>query len=151
MSRDTQPRYMVRKLSYLIPFNKIISGARSRNRTGTEFNLRRILSPVCLPISPPGPMSIQTVGIIYDRLVKFSKNYCFWKKMGIIKVLIIALLAWVAFKIYSGLKLRSKRANDLRLNKKIVPCSFCKTHIPTASAIKIGNKYFCSLDHSKNA
>ena len=54
-----------------------LNGARSRNRTGTEFNLRRILSPVCLPISPPGPMSIQTVRIIYDRLVKFSKNYCF--------------------------------------------------------------------------
>ena len=53
-----------------------LNGARSRNRTGTEFNLRRILSPVCLPISPPGPMSIQTVRIIYDRLVKFSKNYC---------------------------------------------------------------------------
>ena len=52
-----------------------LDGARSRNRTGTEFNLRRILSPVCLPISPPGHGNKQTVGIIYDRLVKFPKNY----------------------------------------------------------------------------
>jgi len=36
------------------------------------------------------------------------------------------------------------------LNKKIIPCSFCKTHIPLASAIKVKNKYFCSVDHSKN-
>ena len=128
-----------------------MNGARSRNRTGTEFNLRRILSPVCLPISPPGPMSIQTLRIIYDRLVKFSKNCCLREKMGVTKLLTIAILVWVAFMIYSKLKSGSKKANNKRSNKKIVPCSFCKIHIPIASAIKIGNKYFCSLDHSKNA
>ena len=59
-----------------------LNGARSRNRTGTEFNLRRILSPVCLPISPPGLMSIQTVRIIYDRLVKFFEKLLFMKEDG---------------------------------------------------------------------
>ena len=34
------------------------NGAQGRNRTGTEFNLRRILSPVRLPISPPGQMTL---------------------------------------------------------------------------------------------
>ena len=71
--------------------------------------------------------------------------------MGITKLLIIALLVWVAFKIYLVFKSGSKKANNKGSNKKIVPCSFCKIHIPLASAIKIGNKYFCSLDHSKNA
>ena len=71
--------------------------------------------------------------------------------MGITKILIIAILAWVVIKIYLGLKSHSKRANDIRSNKEIVPCSFCKTHIPIASAIKVGNKYFCSLTHSRNA
>ena len=70
--------------------------------------------------------------------------------MGITKLLIIALLVWVAFKIYLGFKSRSKRADIKVSNKKVVPCSFCKVHIPITSAIKIGNKYFCSLDHSKN-
>ena len=31
-----------------------INGAQSRSRTGTDFKVRRILSPVRLPISPPG-------------------------------------------------------------------------------------------------
>ena len=31
-----------------------INGAQGRSRTGTDFKVRRILSPVRLPISPPG-------------------------------------------------------------------------------------------------
>ena len=30
------------------------NGAQGRNRTGTDFKVRRILSPVRLPVSPPG-------------------------------------------------------------------------------------------------
>ena len=71
--------------------------------------------------------------------------------MGITKILIIALLIWVAFKVYSFVKLRAKNSDDYRLNKKIIPCSYCKIHVPLASAIKVNNKYFCSIDHSKNA
>jgi len=71
--------------------------------------------------------------------------------MGITKILIIAILFWVAFKVFTGLKSRAKTANDKKLNKKIIACDFCKIHIPLASAIKVNNKYFCSLDHSKNA
>ena len=71
--------------------------------------------------------------------------------MGITKILIIALLVWVAFKVYSAVKSRSKNPDDNRLNKKIIACDFCKTHVPITSAIKVNKKYFCSLDHSKNA
>jgi len=71
--------------------------------------------------------------------------------MGITKILIIAILIWVAFKVYSVVKSRSENSDGSRLNKKIIPCNFCKTHVPIASAIKVNNKYFCSLDHSKNA
>ena len=71
--------------------------------------------------------------------------------MGITKILIIAILFWIAFKVYTDLKSRAKTANDKKLNKKIIACDFCKIHIPLASAIKVNNKYFCSLDHSKNA
>ena len=31
-----------------------INGAQGRSRTGTDFKVRRILSPVRLPVSPPG-------------------------------------------------------------------------------------------------
>jgi len=71
--------------------------------------------------------------------------------MGITKILIIALLVWTAFKVYLVVMSKSKNSDDNRLNKKIIPCSFCKTHVPLASAIKVKNKYFCSMDHSKNA
>ena len=71
--------------------------------------------------------------------------------MGITKILIIAILFWVAFKFYTGLKSRAKTANEKKFNQKIIACDFCKTHIPITSAIKVNKKYFCSLDHSKNA
>jgi len=71
--------------------------------------------------------------------------------MGITKILIIALLVWTAFKVYSVVKSRSKNSDDNRFNKKIIRCSFCKIHVPLSSAIKVNNKYFCSIDHSKNA
>ena len=71
--------------------------------------------------------------------------------MGLTKILIIALLIWTAFEVYSAVKSRSKNSDDNRLNKQIIPCSFCKTHVPFSSAVKVNNKYFCSIDHSKNA
>ena len=71
--------------------------------------------------------------------------------MGLTKILIIALFIWVAFKIYQVITSRPNKGDERRFNKKIIPCNFCKTHIPLDSAIKVNNKYFCSLDHSKNA
>ena len=69
--------------------------------------------------------------------------------MGITKILIIVLLIWAVFKVNSVIKSRAKKSDNDRLNKKIIPCSFCKTHVPVASAIKVKNKYFCSINHSK--
>ena len=71
--------------------------------------------------------------------------------MGIIKILIIAILIWAAFKFYRSFKSRTKIVHNKDSNKKIIACNFCKTHVPIASAIRVNNKYFCSLDHSKNA
>ena len=39
--------------------------------------------------------------------------------MGITKILIIAILFWVAFKFYTGLKSRAKTANEKKLNIKM--------------------------------
>ena len=61
------------------------------------------------------------------------------------------MLIWLAFKVCTNLKSRTETANDKKFNKKIIACDLCKTHIPIASAIKVNNKYYCSLDHSKNA
>ena len=39
---------------FFIFSNSFFNGAQGRSRTGTDFKVRRILSPVRLPISPPG-------------------------------------------------------------------------------------------------
>ena len=44
---------------------QFINGALGRNRTGTEFEVRRILSPVRLPVSPPGHFAIEIACILY--------------------------------------------------------------------------------------
>ena len=56
------------------------NGAQGRTRTGTDFKVRRILSPVRLPVSPPGrgyknlngdPQAIRTP----DPLIKSQMLY----------------------------------------------------------------------------
>ena len=57
-----------------------INGALGRNRTGTEFEVRRILSPVRLPVSPPGHFAIEIACIIYNEFRRFATlflNYFF--------------------------------------------------------------------------
>ena len=39
---------------YMLHSEIMMDGAQGRSRTGTEFNLRGILSPLRLPVSPPG-------------------------------------------------------------------------------------------------
>ena len=46
---------------------------RSRNRTGTALSSHRILSPACLPVSPPG----QVVQIYYYSVLDKAVNYQF--------------------------------------------------------------------------
>ncbi len=51
-----------------------VRGAEDRNRTGTEISLRRILSPLRLPVPPPRH-------IIICQTVKGSVvNYFFWRR-----------------------------------------------------------------------
>ena len=40
-----------------------INGAQGRSRTGTDFKVRRILSPVRLPVSPPGHLMEVPTGL----------------------------------------------------------------------------------------
>ena len=44
-------------------FNYLFNGAQGRNRTGTDFEVRRILSPVRLPVSPPGHLMEVPTGL----------------------------------------------------------------------------------------
>ena len=70
-------RLFMRVLWTLLDCKKLTDGARNRNRTGTHFlRLRRILSPLCLPISPPGRFleSVPEPNSIMATLFKEREN-----------------------------------------------------------------------------
>ena len=53
--RSRTPNLLIRSQAlYPVELLAHINGAQGRSRTGTDFKVRRILSPVRLPISPPG-------------------------------------------------------------------------------------------------
>ena len=49
------------------------SGARGRNRTGTNYYVREILSLLCLPIPPPG----QVFSIQINLTRSIALRFCF--------------------------------------------------------------------------
>ena len=54
-SRNRTHNLLIRSQAlYPVELLAHINGAQGRSRTGTDFKVRRILSPVRLPISPPG-------------------------------------------------------------------------------------------------
>ena len=52
--------------------NRLESGARSRSRTGTAVSSRGILSPLCLPISPSGPLKQANFSRLREWLAVFA-------------------------------------------------------------------------------
>ena len=51
---ESNPRSQLGRLKFYHWTTPALNGAQGRSRTGTDFKVRRILSPVRLPISPPG-------------------------------------------------------------------------------------------------
>ena len=56
-------------------------GARDGNRTRTDISAHRILSPACLPIPPPEPISLKMKGSLASTIFK---NYPEDKKFPVI-------------------------------------------------------------------
>ena len=51
---ESNPRSQLGRLKFYHWTTPALNGAQGRSRTGTDFKVRRILSPVRLPVSPPG-------------------------------------------------------------------------------------------------
>ena len=47
--------------------------------------------------------------------------------------------------------MRSDKISQSSDSTKVVPCSFCKVHIPINKATVVKNRFYCSEEHSKNA
>ena len=69
--------------------------------------------------------------------------------MGLIRLLIIALIAWIVF---SALKDWLNRPDQPKKRaggeiEQMVKCAHCGLHVPESEAIRAGGSYYCSNAH----
>lgn len=74
----------------------------------------------------------------------------------IIRLLILLLVVWVGLKLVRFVKQRQGELPNARQGSAgssqleadiIVPCNECGTHLPQASALQEGKRYFCCRAH----
>lgn len=70
--------------------------------------------------------------------------------MTLIRILIIALVAWLLLRMLKNW-INRYQVNQQHSHKPgietIVRCSHCGLHIPKQEAIESDNKYYCSREH----
>lgn len=74
--------------------------------------------------------------------------------MGLIRLLIIAALIYLIWRVVKGLlSERRRRDNNTRgagpLSQKMVKCHQCGVHVPEREAFQHNNLAFCSQDHQR--
>lgn len=70
--------------------------------------------------------------------------------MGIVRLLIIGVVVWLAFKLLKRLTNRPSISEDRAKDspaKKIVECKQCGLHIPIDEALPKDSDYFCCSEH----
>jgi uncharacterized protein len=65
----------------------------------------------------------------------------------IVKILILALLVWLGYKIYLASKKIIDNAPSKSIAQDIVKCEKCGVHIPISDALKNDDMYYCSKEH----
>ena len=65
----------------------------------------------------------------------------------IVKLIVLLLLIWIGFRIYSLIQKKSSGSSTKTIVQDMVSCEKCGIHLPVDEALKIGDKYFCSKDH----
>ena len=68
----------------------------------------------------------------------------------IVRLIVLALLVWLGFRVYRFLQKKSSDTASKAIIQDMVRCEVCGTHTPVDEAIKVGNRYFCSTDHSSD-
>jgi uncharacterized protein len=66
----------------------------------------------------------------------------------IVRLIIIALLIWLGFRIYNLIQKKSTDSHAKTITKDMVCCKRCGIHVPVNEAIKIADSYYCSNDHT---
>ncbi|MDH5446376.1 MAG: PP0621 family protein [Gammaproteobacteria bacterium] len=69
--------------------------------------------------------------------------------MTLIRILLIALVAWLLLRMIRNWADRQKIARQKSTSEleSIVPCHHCGLHIPKNEALESDNKYYCSQEH----
>jgi len=70
--------------------------------------------------------------------------------MGIVRLLILGVVVWLAFKLIKRITNRpSISENSIKDSapKKMVQCKQCGLHIPVDEALPKGDDYFCCSEH----
>ena len=66
--------FMAISFAWGFSLSKNFNGARGRNRTGTNYYVREILSLLCLPIPPPGLVFNMQVNLARSVALRFCLN-----------------------------------------------------------------------------
>lgn len=68
--------------------------------------------------------------------------------MNLIRLIILALAIWIAFRIWQNYRAKTtKMPPKAKAIPDMVPCSVCKMHIPDTEALRKGDKFYCSQQH----
>ena len=70
--------------------------------------------------------------------------------MGIVRLLIIGVVIWLAFKLFQRITSRPSVPDNSENNnasKKMVQCKQCGLHIPLDEALPKGDDFFCCSEH----
>jgi len=68
--------------------------------------------------------------------------------MNLIRLIIIALAIWIAFRIWQNYRAAAKKMPPApRAISDMVACAVCKTHIPENEALRKNDKFYCSQHH----
>ncbi len=70
--------------------------------------------------------------------------------MGIVRLLIIGVLVWLAFRLFKRITNRPSISENSAQNspsKKMIQCKQCGLHIPVDEALSKGDDHFCCSDH----
>lgn len=69
--------------------------------------------------------------------------------MGLIRLLTILLLVWLAWFLYKNyLNKQTRHQQNRKLEAgRIVKCQYCDLHLPETQALQHDSAWFCTRDH----
>ncbi len=72
--------------------------------------------------------------------------------MGLIRLLIIAMVAWLAWCLFTNYQKKIRKSNAEKPRSlakvKMVQCAQCQVHVPKTDATQAEGRWFCGKQHA---